>query len=208
MDKEILKAEIASMMARVYLRGLTTSLGGNISLRCGPVMLITPSALDKATLRKEDIAEVDLESGENLTPRLKLSIESTMHRSIYLKRKSANAVIHSHAPFATLFSSSGDEILTDLIAESYFQAADLAKAEYALMGTEALARIVSDAAVNHSVILMEKHGVVALSDKSLLECLEKLECLENAAKMSLFGKMLALNRLTEKEKEEIDRMKK
>ena len=104
-------------MRRVYERRLTTSLGGNISMRLGSVMLITPSSLDKASLGDEDIAKVDIESGKNLTPCLKLSIESEMHRLIYLKRPTCKAVIHAHPVFSSLFSASEEEIRTDIIAE-------------------------------------------------------------------------------------------
>lgn len=207
MDKRTIKEEIAQMMRRIYERGLTTSLGGNISVRLGQLMLITPSSLDKASLSASDIAEVDISSGRNLSENIRLSIESDMHRLIYLKRESAVAVIHAHPVFSSLFSASSDSISTDIIAESYYQIADLKKSKYALMGSEHLAERVSDDAVSHSVLLLEKHGVLTVSDKSLLEALERLECLENAAKMSLFSRALTLTELTADEKAELDRMK-
>lgn len=207
MDKRTIKEEIAQMMRRIYERGLTTSLGGNISVRLGQLMLITPSSLDKASLSASDIAEVDISSGRNLSENIRLSIESDMHRLIYLKRESAVAVIHAHPVFSSLFSASSDSISTDIIAESYYQIADLKKSKYALMGSERLAERVSDDAVSHSVLLLEKHGALTVSDKSLLEALERLECLENAAKMSLFSRALTLTELTADEKAELDRMK-
>lgn len=207
MDKRTIKEEIAQMMRRIYERGLTTSLGGNISVRLGQLMLITPSSLDKASLSASDIAEVDISSGRNLSENIRLSIESDMHRLIYLKRESAVAVIHAHPVFSSLFSASSDSISTDIIAESYYQIADLKKSQYALMGSERLAERVSDDAVSHSVLLLEKHGALTVSDKSLLEALERLECLENAAKMSLFSRALTLTELTADEKAELDRMK-
>ena len=207
MDKRTIKEEIAQMMRRIYERGLTTSLGGNISVRLGQLMLITPSSLDKASLSASDIAEVDISSGRNLSENIRLSIESDMHRLIYLKRESAVAVIHAHPVFSSLFSASSDSISTDIIAESYYQIADLKKSTYALMGSERLAERVSDDAVSHTVLLLEKHGALTVSDKSLLEALERLECLENAAKMSLFSRVLTLTELTADEKAELDRMK-
>ena len=41
------KEEICRIMRRTYECGLTTSLGGNISMRLGSLMLITPSSLGK-----------------------------------------------------------------------------------------------------------------------------------------------------------------
>ena len=189
------KEEVAYYMKRVYERGLTTSLGGNISLRSGSLMAITPSSLDKANLRAADIALVDIESGENLTPHLKLSIESEMHRKIYLKRDSAKAVIHAHSPFSSLFSSAKEEILCDIIQESYYQLKSVKKSIYAVMGSSELAEAVSNDARDSNAILIRNHGVLTVSDRSLLDALERLECLENAAKMTLMANLQNLKKL-------------
>lgn len=195
-------------MRRVYERGLTTSLGGNISMRLGSVMLITPSSLDKASLGEGDIANVDIESGKNLTPCLKLSIESEMHRLIYLKRPTCKAVIHAHPVFSSLFSASEEKIRTDIIAESYYQLGRVVKTSYAIMGSRELAEKVSDDAFSCCAVLLERHGALTVSDKSLLEALERLECLENAARMSLLSRDMKLNCLSENEKYELDLLRK
>ncbi len=207
-EKRKKKEEICYFMERVYSRGLTTSLGGNISMRYGSIMLITPSSIDKANLKADDIAEVDIATGENLTAGITLSIESGMHRAIYLSRVSAKAAIHAHCPYATVFSSAKDEILCDIIQESYYQLSNMKKCAYALMGSPELAHNVGSDARYSDVLLMENHGVLALSDGTLLEALEKLECLENAAKMSLFREVVSFNRLSDSQKKEIDQLRK
>ena len=207
-ERKRAEKEIADTMRRVYERGLTTSLGGNISMRLGSVMLITPSSLDKASLGDEDIANVDIESGKNLTPGLKLSIESEMHRLIYLKRPTCKAVIHAHPVFSSLFSASDEEIRTDIIAESYYQLGRVVKTSYAIMGSRELAEKVSDDAFSCCAVLLERHGALTVSDKSLLEALERLECLENAARMSLLSRDMKLNCLSENEKYELDLLRK
>lgn len=207
-ERKRAEKEIADTMRRVYERGLTTSLGGNISMRLGSVMLITPSSLDKASLGDEDIAKVDIESGKNLTPGLKLSIESEMHRLIYLKRPTCKAVIHAHPVFSSLFSASDEEIRTDIIAESYYQLGRVVKTPYAIMGSRELAEKVSDDAFSCCAVLLERHGALTVSDKSLLEALERLECLENAARMSLLSRDMKLNCLSENEKYELDLLRK
>lgn len=207
-ERKRAEKEIADTMRRVYERGLTTSLGGNISMRLGSVMLITPSSLDKASLGDEDIANVDIESGKNLTPGLKLSIESEMHRLIYLKRPTCKAVIHAHPVFSSLFSASEEEIRTDIIAESYYQLGRVVKTSYAIMGSRELAEKVSDDASSCCAVLLERHGALTVSDKSLLDALERLECLENAARMSLLSRDMKLNCLSENEKYELDLLRK
>ena len=108
-------------------------------------MLITPSGKDKNSLTCEDIAEVDLSTGENLTPEFKLSIETEMHRSVYLERADVNSVVHSHPTCCCLFSASEEKIDISLIAESwYLFGGRVDKAPYRLMGTKALADVVAE----------------------------------------------------------------
>ena len=181
------KREVALFMKRCYDRGLTTATGGNISMRAGDIMLITPSGKDKASLSAEDIAEVRIRDGANLTPGKKLSIESGMHRLIYLKRKDAGAVVHSHPLFSCLFSASEDEIDTSIIAENWFLLDKVKKVSYALMGTEELAEAVSEEALHNNALLLENHGALAVGE-TLLAAFDRLECLEQAAKLTYLSR--------------------
>ena len=140
MDITEAKKSVADYMGRCYQRGLTTITGGNISLRYGDIMLITPSGKAKSSLSADDIAEVRIGNGENLTPHLKLSIESGMHRLVYIKNPGVNAVVHTHPVFCCLFAASDEEINTTLIAESWYLLDKVVKVPYELMGTEELAK--------------------------------------------------------------------
>jgi L-fuculose-phosphate aldolase len=122
--------------------------------------------------------------GENLTLKLKPSIESEMHLSIYRKNNDVKAIVHAHPVFATSFTAMKYKIDTDLTAEA---AAILGKpliVSYALMGSADLASIVSDAAMQSDVLMLENHGVLT-TGSSLLQAFDKIEVLENAAKMTL-----------------------
>ena len=207
MTKEEAKSSIAYFMHRAYEKGLTTSTGGNISMRFGSIMLITPSGKDKNSLVAEDIAEVDLETGKNLTPQFKLSIETEMHRGVYLKRGDVNAVVHSHPTHCCLFSASSEKIDLSLIAESwYLFGSRVDKAPYRLMGTQALADVVSEYVENNDALLLEKHGALAVG-KTLLQAFDRIECLEQAAKMTIMAKIIKTTGLTEEEMLGIDGMK-
>ena len=82
------------------------------------------------------------------------------------------------------------------------------KTPYAIMGSRELAEKVSDDAFSCCAVLLERHGALTVSDKSLLEALERLECLENAARMSLLSRDMKLNCLSENEKYELDLLRK
>lgn len=194
-------------MAKCYERGLTTLTGGNISKRVGALMVITPSGLDKSALRTEDIAVVDIETGENLTPEKRLSIESEMHRLIYKKRSDVGAVCHSHPVFSCLFSASEEKINTCIIAESFYLLDKVEKVSYARMGTQELAGKVSEKISSGlNAVLLENHGALT-TGSSLLGAFDRLECLEQAAKLTLLSHIVGVENLTEDEKKEIALMR-
>lgn len=206
MRERELKAEVALTIGRLYQRGLTTATGGNVSARYGSLMLITPSGKDKAALTADDIARVDIKTGENLTPEFKLSIESSMHRALYLSRPDCMAICHSHPTTSSLFTATKEEIRTDLIAESWYLLGKVIKVPYALMGSKELAENVSRLASEGDVFLLENHGVLTLG-KTLLNAFDKIECLEQAAKMTVIAKGFTLSPLNTERKAEIDLMK-
>ena len=201
------KEQVALFMGRSYERGLTTSTGGNFSMRVGSVMLITPSGLDKSSLKAEDIAEVDIETGKNLTPDKKLSIETEMHRLIYKKRPDCVSVMHSHPTFCCLYSASNESIDTTLIAESWYLLDRVVKIPYALMGTKELAERVSDyAGRGGHAFLLENHGALCIG-KSPLNAFDRLECLEQAAKLSALSHLVKADGIDEKERNRIADMR-
>ena len=207
MDTEEAKRSVAAFMRRSYERGLTTSTGGNISARVGSVMVITPSGKDKSSLTSDDIALVDIPTGENLTPDKKLSIETEMHRMIYIRRPDVNAVCHSHPTYSCLFSASNEEINTSLIAESFYLLDKVKKVEYARMGTPLLAEKVSDTvAMGYNAVLLEKHGALAVG-KSVINAFDRLECLEQAAKLTVLSHIVKTENLTDEQKKEIALMR-
>jgi len=207
MDKQTGKKELAYFMRRLYRQGLTTCSGGNISLRLeDDTLLITPSALDKGRIRSDQIGHMTL-TGENLTPTLKPSIETDMHRFVYLKRPNIRAIVHAHPPLATSFTASHQKINCNLIAESRAIIGVPVFAPYALMGTPELARLVSEAAQHGNVILMENHGILTVGE-TLLRAFDRLEVIEASAKMTLVTTSLlgSKKELNEHQQAELDQL--
>lgn len=186
------KQKVADTMCRCYERFLTTATGGNISMRYNDFMLITPSGKDKSCLLAQDIAIVELSTGKNLTPELKLSIETEMHRACYLSRSDVNAVVHSHPTFASLFSACNEEINTTLIAESYYLLDSVIKVPYRLMGSISLAEIVGEYVKKGNALLLENHGVLC-TGSTLIAAFDRLEVTEQAAKMTHLARSANLN---------------
>ena len=183
------KGDVARFMRRLYDRFLTTASGGNISLKVNEQhVLITPSALDKGIISAEEIAVVSME-GKSLTKKFKPSIETTMHLEIYKKRNDVLAVVHAHPVYASLFTTINRKVNTRLIAEALYMLGEPVVAEYALMGTSELAQIVAEASLKSNVILLKNHGVLTVG-KTLLEAFDRMEVLENCAKMTFLTELL------------------
>jgi L-fuculose-phosphate aldolase len=199
------RKEVASFMRRLYNHGLTSTSGGNISYRISQeIILITPSATDKGRMKWKEVGVMSI-LGENLTPDLKPSIESEMHLSIYRKNRDVMAVVHAHPVFASSFTAMKCNIDTNLTAEAAAILGTPLMVPYALMGSSDLAAIVSDSVQKSDILLLENHGILT-TGASLLQAFDKIEVLENAAKMTLITdlskqkKPLSKSRILEIEK--------
>ncbi len=205
MENRKYKELVAKFMTRLYDRGLTSCSGGNISLKSEDnKVYITPSQIDKGNLTADLIGIVDLETGKNLTPNLKLSMETDLHLAVYKKRPDVNAIIHAHPTYATSFTAVRRKINVNLAGEARAILGNVVFAPYALMGTTTLAENVSKAALDSNVVLMENHGILTCG-KDLMECFNRTEVLETTAKMTFITTMLGeVKDLPEDKAKEID----
>ena len=188
MDKDALyrkeRREVARFMRRLYRQGLTTTSGGNISIKVNPDLIaITPSATDKGRMKWREVGLMTMD-GKNLTPGLKPSIEHEMHLSIYRKKEEVSAIVHAHPLFASAFTAMKTVINTNLTSEARAICGEPFMVPYALMGTEELASLASEGILKSDILLLENHGVLAAGN-SMLQAFDRLEVLENAARMTM-----------------------
>jgi L-fuculose-phosphate aldolase len=182
------RKEVARFMRRLYEHRLTTTSGGNISLRVSDdIIVITPSATDKGRMRWKEVGLMNI-FGENLTPELKPSIESEMHLAIYKRNKDIKAIVHAHPVTATAFTATKSRINTTLTAEARAILGDPVLVPYALMGTVDLASVAADHVLQSDILLLENHGILT-TGSTLLQAFDKIEVLENAARMTLIVEM-------------------
>ena len=86
---------LPELMKRLYDRELNTSRGGNISIQVSDGRWCTPSALDKATLKPDDMMFFRNDGvvfGKN-----DVSLETYIHMNIMDRCKDRRAIIHVHA---------------------------------------------------------------------------------------------------------------
>ncbi len=97
--------ELCDVVRAVHARGWAPGTGGNFSvtLSTDPVrLLITPSGIDKGTVRPELLLEVD-GSGAVTGGSGKPSAETLLHTTIVDCAK-AGSVLHTHTPWSTILS--------------------------------------------------------------------------------------------------------
>jgi len=187
--------ELAYYMRRLYRQKLTTTLGGNLSMRLdNGNIIITPSATDKGRMTGDEIGIMDID-GKICGPEFKPSIETEMHLNVYRTRSDINAVVHAHPVTACAFAAASAEINCNLIIESSAMLGKINYAGYHPMGSNELAKAVAEAVVTSNTVIMKNHGVLTAGE-NIIKAFERLEVLENAAQMTLIAEGSFKNRLT------------
>jgi L-fuculose-phosphate aldolase len=183
--------QIAAIMERIYDHEMTTTSGGNISVRDenGDVW-ITPARVDKGSLHRQDIVRVS-PKGEwkGLHPP---SSENPFHQRIYEVRPDFHAVIHAHPGALVSFSICGQVPDTRLFPEAWHICGPVAFASYALPGSPKLGARIADqcgSETRPNCILLENHGVVVGGD-TLSKAFERFEALEVTAQIILNARLL------------------
>ena len=92
----------------LYNKKLVSGKSGNISIRLGKCIAITPTLTSLGHLNEEDIVLVDMDG--NCLTKGNPSSEVGMHLAIYEKRNDVNAIIHVHSPYVTGFAFSDKKI--------------------------------------------------------------------------------------------------
>ena len=169
-------------MNRLYSKGLTTCLGGNMSIRDNDYFHITETNIDKSLITENNISKVLYDGTviNNICP----SSESEVHRLIYNEFPKVNAIIHAHPPFATTYALTNNELVSALSSEMYKNLGNVIVSEYAQPGSNKLAKNICKAAKKGHTILMKNHGVIVLSE-TIQKAYYMIELLEELAKMSV-----------------------
>ncbi|MBN0044116.1 class II aldolase/adducin family protein [Streptomyces actuosus] len=143
---------------RTVSDGLVVGTSGNVSVRVGDVVLVTPSGVPYDRLTPGDLTGVDLDGRQvrgTLTPTSELPLHLALHR-----RTDARAVVHTHAVHATAVSL----LVPELPLVHYMAAAlggPVRVAPYATYGTQELADGTLHALADRTACLLQNHGTVA-----------------------------------------------
>ncbi|MBL8179169.1 MAG: class II aldolase/adducin family protein [Bryobacterales bacterium] len=173
--------EILATIERIYRNRMTTTSGGNLSIReeNGDIW-ITPARIDKGSLRRDDIVLV--RAGGAVQGHHPPSSELPFHREIYAQRPDVRGIVHAHPVALVAFSVVGKTPDTHLFHQARQVCGEAGFAPYQLPGSLALGRNVAQTFHRgFDCVILENHGVVTVG-RNLPEAFHRFETLEFTAK--------------------------
>ena len=154
------REDICAAMVALVETGLNRGASGNVSLRDGATMLISPSGVPPRQIRPEDIAVMPLAGSGDWDGPLAPSVEWRFHRDILNRRPEIQAVVHTHAPWSTALAVARKPIPAVHYMIAAFGGIEIRCSDYATYGTPALSEAVLAAMEGSRACLMANHGMV------------------------------------------------
>ena len=139
----------------IFLRGLITSHGGNMSARALNQIYITRRFSMLGRLQENDVIELELGQDNSQIPMA--SSELIVHTAVY-RATGALAIIHTHPPYATLISMLQNEIIPVDSEGLYLFGKTPVVSPKKTIGSEESAHLVSEQLKNHKIVLIRGHG--------------------------------------------------
>jgi len=152
------RAQLVGYSARLLDDGLAVGSAGNISVRVGDVVAITPSGVSYAEMRAEDVCLVALDGAELAEHTQTPSSETPMHLAIYAATKAA-AVVHTHSPEVIALSAARQELPAIHYAITGL-GGPVRVAPYVRFGSAGLAAAAVTALDGRSAAILRNHGAV------------------------------------------------
>jgi L-fuculose-phosphate aldolase len=149
--------ELVGYSARLLDDGLAVGSAGNLSVRVGDVVAITPSGISYRELRPADICLVS-PSGDELDAPETPSSETPMHLAIYAATTAA-AVVHTHSPEVIALSAGRAELPAIHYAIGNL-GGPVRVARYVRFGSAGLAAAAVEALEGRSAVILQNHGAV------------------------------------------------
>src|SRR5215216_2639135 len=187
-----------------YNRGYAFGSTGNISVREGGRVWITPTGKSLSGLRPGQLARVDSD-GASLNEN-RPSKEFPFHLAVYARRADVGAVVHLHTLYSValscLDSFDPEDPLPPLTPYYFMRVAPLAVLPYFRPGSEELAEAVERAAPSHHCMLLGNHGTVC-AGSTLSEAVDRTEELEQTARLHFLLRGESVRLLTPEQVEEL-----
>ncbi len=161
------RAAIVAAARELARLGLNHGATGNLSVRSGDSALVTPSGLTADALTPESIARMPLAgSGDHFEAiwegPLPPSSEWRFHIDILRARPEANAIVHTHAPYATTLAAMRRDIPAVHYMIAAFGGPNVRCVDYAPYGTPELSRLALEGLEGRTGVLLANHGAIVI----------------------------------------------
>ena len=188
-----------------HARGLAFGSTGNLSVRAGDTVWITPTGQSMRHSSVETLAAIGMD-GKALNGN-KPSKEYPFHLRAYAAAgERAAALVHLHSTWSVMLSCLDDldEAAPLPVMTPYYlmRVAPLAVVPYYRPGSKELAEAIGEAAEAHDCLLLRNHGLVCLGG-SVNEAVDRAEELEETAKLYFLLRNEKVRMLTDAQREAI-----
>jgi L-fuculose-phosphate aldolase len=166
--------ELVAYSVRMLDDGLAAGSSGNISVRLGDTVAITPSGISYRELQPADICLIGLDGAELDAPE-KPSTEVPMHLTVYAATGAA-AVVHTHSPEVIALSAACDELPAIHYAIAGL-GGPVRVAPYHRFASAELAKAAVSALAGRSAAILQNHGAISCG-RTLAEAFDRAVLLE------------------------------
>lgn len=158
-----LREQVLETCLQMLRDGLSRVSEGNVSARHpgSGFIVITPSAIPYAKMKVEDLCVIALDRSL-IEGNWKPTSEIALHTLIYTRRPDVQAVVHTHAPYCSLFAVSGEPLPMVLTESAMLLGGDVPVAPYFTPGSEELARATAETLADQPAALMANHGAISV----------------------------------------------
>lgn len=173
----------------LFTQGLTSSHGGNMSVRMGDRIIITRTGAMLGHLDEKDLIETGLTDDDSNI--MLASSELVVHRAIYLNT-SALAIVHVHPPFAVAHSLCVEEAIIPIDSEGSYllRKVPVVQAEITV-GSKEVARIGAQMLREYKIFILRGHGCFSIGPV-LEEAYEWCSSLEESCKIYYYTQTLRM----------------
>jgi len=179
------REDLVAFARRMAPDDLAPGTSGNLSLRRGGLIAITPSGMPYEQMTPADICLVRTSDAALLSgPRP--ATETPMHLALY-QASHATAIVHSHSPYVVALST----VLDELPAVHYAMAdlgGTVRVAPYARFGTTQLATSAAAALAGRSAVILRNHGALTCGP-TLARAYERARTLEWLARVYWYARL-------------------
>jgi L-fuculose-phosphate aldolase len=151
------KLEVVEHGKKMLRDGLVKGTSGNISIRVGDEVVITPGSVPYEDVTPDNLAIVDLD-GKHVGGG-RPSSETPLHTLVY-RESDAAAVVHTHSIYATTLACTVDELPAVHYMIHAFGGDSIAVSDYERFGSDELADAVNRALGDRRGVLLRNHGAV------------------------------------------------